>query len=171
MSNSVTINNTISMQNSYDQLGLGPIPPGTTADSAVKTVQTSLFTTLNANWPKGFPPLADTSQHDQGIMGPWSDNIPGSAPSCVVQQLSQDFKSWEMPVDTNTINTMAAQITQEISSNGGVSGTFFGRSQIGGSETVHWGVGFATGAIADGPDGGTEELGIIYVITAQLDVN
>lgn len=166
MSTSVTVINVQSMQPSFTAAGLGPIPAGTTADAAVATIQTAFATKLRNNWPSNWPAYV-TSQQDQGIMGPWSANLAGTAPPCLVQQITMDFNNWELPVDTSTINDMASQITEEISANGGTTGTFTGRTRIGGAETIYWGVAFGTGAIADNP----EEMGIIYVFSAQLGVN
>lgn len=166
MSKQPCIVNANSVQPSLSALGEGTLPAGTTADAAVAIVENVLAKKLQGDWPSTYPDY-ETDQQDQGIMGPWNANVAGAAPQCVVQQLTGDFNAWELPSDDTTINAIATQITQEISSNGGLSGTFYGRTRVGGSETIYWGVAFATGAIQDNP----EVLGIIYVFTAQLGVN
>jgi hypothetical protein len=166
MSSSVTIINVTSMQPTYTALGLGPIPAGTLADAAVATVEKQLFKNLQASWPASAPTY-DPTQQDSGIMGPWSGNVAGTAPPCVVQQITLDFNSWALPNDQNAITSMAEEITQQIQNNGGLSGQFYGKTRVGGSMTLYWAVGFGTGAIADNP----EELGIIFVYSAALAVN
>jgi hypothetical protein len=159
----VVINKTESLQGSYTALGLGPIPPGTPVDAAVKTLEAALFKLLAASWPSTYPTYP--SVQDSGVMGPWNSNAPGTAPPCVTQQMTLDFQSWGLPVDENAITLMAEEITQQISNNGGQAGTFYGQTRVGASETMYWAVGFATGAIVDGPP---EELGIIYTFVATL---
>ncbi len=166
MSSSVSITNVYEMQPTFSQLGMGPVPAGITADAGVSLVQKQLFKNLSASWPATAPQY-DPTQQDQGIMGPWTDNVGGTAPPCVVQAITTDFNAWSLPVDTGTVNEMAQQITQEISNNGGLTGQFFGKTRLGGSETLYWGVGYATGPIQDSP----EVLGVIYVFAAVFGVN
>jgi len=166
MSSSVTIVNVNSMQPTYDALGLGPIAPGTRADVAVATVEKVLFKKLKASWPASAPQY-DPTQQDSGIMGPWSQNVAGTAPPCVVQQITIDFNNWSLPNDQAAISSMAQEITQQIQNNGGLSGSFYGKTRLGGSETLYWAVGFGTGVIVDNP----EEMGVIFVYTAALAVN
>jgi hypothetical protein len=169
MSSSVSITNNINnptMQGTYNSLGLGPIPAGTTADAAVTAVEKVLFKNLQTGWPSTAAPY-DPTQQDSGIMGPWSDNVAGTAPPCVVQQVTLDFNSWGLPNDPPTISAIGSEITQQISDNGGLTGVFYGKQRLGGSETIYWGVGFATGVIVDSP----EEFGIIYVFAAAFGIN
>ena len=166
MSTSVTINNSASMQPTYTALGMGDVPAGITADAAVTAVQTKLLSNIQAKWPKTWPdPLTDT---DVGAMGPWDDNVAGTAPPCLVKKLQLDFTGWGLPVVQTVINQMAEEITEQVSSRGGLSGMFFGKTAVGGSETIYWAVGFGTGTLEDGPPA---VLGIIYVFTAALGVN
>jgi hypothetical protein len=119
---------------------------------------------ISSNWPSAFPTYASYPE-DSAIMAPWKDNVGGSIPKCVVDAITQDFTSWDLPVDTATIRNMAKQITQEVANNGGSTGTFFGKSQLGGAATLYWGVGFATAPVVNSP----EEMGIIYAFSALVD--
>jgi hypothetical protein len=161
-----TIVNVNQLAPAYQSLGLGPIPPGTTAADGVAAVETKLKANLATSWTGANFPTLPSFQQDVGLMGPWSSNVSGTAPACLVQQITQDFNSWSLPNDQTTINQMATQITTEISANGGITGTFLGRSRLGGSEEIDWGVAFTTGVIVDNP----EENGIIYAFGAVLNV-
>ena len=165
-SSTVVIITSPTTQNTYQQLGLGPLPPGTLADAAVAAIEKVLVKQLSTNWPANFAAY-DSSQQDQGIMGPWSANRAGSAPACVIQQITSDFNEWGLPNDPGTVSGMGSEITQQIADNGGLTGTFYGKHRLGGAETIYYGVGFGTAAIADNP----EVLGIIYVFAAVLGVN
>lgn len=158
MSTNVTIVNIQSLQSSYNQYGLGQLPAGITPDDAVGSLQQAEVAAMQKNWPAKFLPF-DGSQVDKGIMGPWTENVAGTAPPCLVAQIKQDFSSWELPGDMSTINAMAMQITQEIASGSGgrSGGQFYGKHNIG-AETIYWSVGYAAGVIADTP----QETGIIY---------
>jgi hypothetical protein len=161
----VNVTNVFIMQPTYTALGLGPIPAGTLPDVLVPAIEKKLVAQLQAAWPSTFPAYT-ASQQDMGIMGPWADNIAGTAPPCLVQQATLDFQNWELPVDAGAIDAMGKTITQEISSNGGEAGTAFGRTRVGTAVTIYWGVSFVTGPIADNP----EEIGVIYVFTALADI-
>lgn len=166
MSSSVTIINTVSMQSTYTALGLGQIPSGTLADAAMKTIQQALLKKVQASWPKTAAPF-DTTQSNSGLMGPWSANVGGTAPPCAVRWITSSFNDWGLPNDQQTVASIAQEITTGIQANGGLSGQFFGKTRVGGSETIYWAVGFGTGAIVDNP----EEMGIIFVYTAVLGLN
>jgi hypothetical protein len=167
MSTNVTIVNIESLNATCQQLGMQPLPPGTPLDKGVKQVWDALNTAMATKWAKVYPSVTAPAESDSGVMGPWSDNVPGTAPQCLTGKVGEDFKSWGLPVDDPAIEQMAVQITQEISSQGGAAGTFVGQSQVGGSETIYWAVGYGTGAIADGPP---EMLGVIYTFMATLSV-
>lgn len=155
----VNVNN---FQSTYNNLGLGPIPAGTTVSDAVSKIQSVLSGLLVKQWPASFP-SNDAAQEDSAIMAPWSANVPGSAPDCVTQAIGLDFKNWDLPSDNGTITSMAQEITQQISNHGGEKGTFYGQTKIA-SSRIYWGVAFASSIVVDNP----EELGIIYAFTAVV---
>ncbi|HEX4693411.1 hypothetical protein [Sphingomonas sp.] len=167
MSTDVTVINIESMQQSATDSGLGPIPPGTTPADGLALLQKQLLANITKDWPTDYPTPASNAQ-DMGIMGPWSDNVAGTAPPCLVQQITQDFSAWQLPSDAAPVNAMAQQITQEVSSRGGATGAFTGTTELGGSENIYWGVGFGTGDITEGSPGNPAEKGIIYAFTATL---
>jgi hypothetical protein len=169
MSSTVNVTNVFAMQPAYTQLGMGPIPDGITLSKAVTLLKNALSTKLLAQWPSSVPPIG--TQQDSGIMGPWSDNIAGSAPSCVVQQITGDFSAWELPSDPTTVNAIAQQITQEISSQGGIAGVFVGETPVGANESIFWGVGYGTCAVSNPSGGGPDEVGVVYLFAAQLGLN
>jgi hypothetical protein len=150
----------------YKANGLGDIPAGTTVSDVVGNIDKKLKKDLAASWPSAFEPYA-SYQTDNAIMAPWKNNVGGQAPKCVTDAITQDFSSWELPVDKATITGMAKQITQEIANNGGLTGTFYGKHQLGGAETIYWGVAFTTAPVINNP----EEMGIIYAFSAVLGLN
>jgi hypothetical protein len=158
--------NVTNFQPAYTNLGLGPIPAGTTVDSAVFAIQNKLKENLEKSWPKKYDPFT-AEQEDSAIMTPWKDNIPGTAPQCVLDTINLDFEAWGLPVDPKTITLMAKEITQQISNHGGTYGTFYGKNQIAGSETIQWGLGFTTAVVVDKP----EQIGIIYSFSAVLSLS
>jgi hypothetical protein len=159
----VNVNN---FQAAYTNLGLGPIPAGTTLDSVVKDIKVKLTDNLEKSWPKKYEPYT-AEQVDGAIMTPWKDNIPGTAPQCVLDAISLDFEAWGLPVDTKTITLMAKEITQQISNKGGEYGTFYGKSHIAAAETIQWGLSFVTAIVVDKP----EQIGIIYSFSAVLSLS
>jgi hypothetical protein len=158
--------NVTNLQPSYTSLNLGPIPAGTTTDQAAKTVRKALVDLMDTNWPATYPSVP-SNQQDSGIMQPWADNVSGTAPACAVAQITTDFKAWSLPFDKNTFSAMAVQITTEIAAQGGDTGTFYGQTNISGSETIYWGVGYTTAVVIDDP----ETTGIIYSFRAVLGIN
>lgn len=158
----VNVNN---FQSAYDHFGLGRIPAGTKIDKAVATIMRSLKKELSDNWPKANP--TPSYAPDAAIMGPWKANAAGTAPKCVTDALTQDFDTWGLPVDKDTIDQMAKQITQEISNSAGLNGYYYGQSTLGASETIYWGVSYISAVIVDNP----EEYGIIYGFSASLGLN
>ncbi len=152
-------------QPAYNHFGLGPIPAGTKIDQAVATIQRQLKKELSDNWPKANP--SPKYSPDAAIMAPWKNNVAGTAPKCVTDAISQDFTTWGLPVDKNTITEMAKQITQEISNSAGLNGYYYGQSALGASETIYWGVSYISAVVVDKP----EEYGIIFAFSASLGLN
>jgi hypothetical protein len=159
----VNVNN---FQQAYTDLGLGPIPAGTKLDVAVPAIFAKLGTLLQTGWPANFGTYI-ASQEDSAIMSPWTANVGGTAPQCVIDAITLDFTSWALPVDSNTITLMAKEITQQIVNKGGDTGTFYGRTVLAGSEMMYWGVAFTTAIVVDSP----EQTGILYAFTANLGIN
>jgi hypothetical protein len=154
------------MQPLHDALQMGSIPAGTTTDAAVNAVQAQLQTNLATAWNSAgrTSPGVNTNV---GIMGPWSADVGGTAPTCVVQQLTENFTAWGLPTDQGAISSIASEITENIAANGGLSGQFLGLTREGGSETLLWGVAYATGIIVDNP----MMLGVIYTFEAVLGID
>ena len=163
MSNDTTVNvtNIYVFQSVYESLGMGQVPPGTTPDNAVKAILEQLKKNVAQDWPGSFPPY-DDSQVDMGVMQPWSDNIPGSAPQCVIDQITGDFNSWDLPNDQAMIKQMAQEITEHIGAQVGTTETFDGKKRLGGTVEIFWRVAYATGPVVDNP----LTLGIFYSFCA-----
>ena len=155
-STSVTIVNINSFQPLYNSLNLGPIPPGTTPDAAVQKALKAIAAALSEDWPTGWPAF-DSTQVNSSIMQPWKEVAPGTAPKCVVDAVTLDFKSWGMPVDEKMITQMAQEITQQVVNKAGSPGVVDGKARRG-STTLYWRVSFNTGIVVDDP----ETLGIYY---------
>lgn len=161
---SVSINN---FQPAYTALGLGTIPAGITVANGVAAIEKALIAGLMSKWPPTYP--ASVSRNvDDGIMEPWSANVGGTVPACIIQQLTTDFTSWELPYTSDLLRQIAKQITTEINANGGQTGYFYGQTSISGSETIYWGVAYTT-AVVIGPP--TNATGIIYSFTAVLGID
>ena len=161
----VNINN---FQQAYTDLGIGEIPAGTQIADGIKAIERALLTTLVSGWhTNGYPAIVANQQND-GIMEPWSDNVGGTAPRCVTQQLQNSFNGWGLPYSTDLVNQMAIEITQNIASNAGQTGTYYGRTSLTPNETIYWGVAFTTAVVTAPPSNST---GIIYAFTAVLDLN
>jgi hypothetical protein len=159
----VTVVNVYVLQPVYDSLNMGPIPPGTTPDAATASILAKLRTSVTTNWPAAWPAYDDT-QVDAGIMQPWSGNVGGSAPQCVVDQITLDFNSWSFPNDGAMITQMAKEITEQVSASGGNTGVFDGKARRGAATTLYWRVSYTTGIAIDNP----ETLGVFYGFCAVL---
>lgn len=160
-----------SLVETFEAAGLAPPAAGTKASEVLnKQLWPAFAKKLQDGWPADWPAY-DASQVDEGMMGPWTANVAGTAPSCVVQQIMMDLGNWGLPADQNTVNAMASQITEEVAAHGGLTGTFYGHAQVGGSEVIYWGVAFGTGGITDSTGGTQTEVGIIYSFSAVLDVD
>jgi hypothetical protein len=157
----VNVTNVTVMQAAYTEAGLGQIPAGTTPDAAVQGLETALFAAMQKGWPAGYGTYP-TGNQTSGIAQPWSSNVAGTAPKCVVQAITQAFTGWGLPVDAATITLMAQTITQGIANNAGNFGTFPGLHRIGGV-TIYWSVGFVAAPVEDGPP---SVNGIIYTFCA-----
>ena len=160
-----------SLVETFKAAGLAPPPPGTDPSTQLNlTLWPGLSSKLQGGWPTDWPAY-DTSNEDRGIMGPWTANVAGAAPSCLVNQIAMDLGNWGFPVEQNTVNAMASQITEEVSVRGGTSGTFYGHSQVAGSEIIYWGVAFGTAGLTSSTGGAASEMGIIYVFSAALGMD
>lgn len=164
--NNITVN-VNNFQPAYTALGLGTIPAGTSVANGVSTIEKALIASLMSSWPSTYPASAP-NQTDDGIMEPWSANVSGTAPACIVNQITTDFNSWQLPYSSALLNQMAIQITTEIAANGGQTGNFYGQTNLAGSEKIYWGVAYTT-AVVIGPP--TNATGIIYAFTAVLGLD
>jgi len=159
--NVITIN-VNALQPAYNNLGLGPIPAGTSVANGVAALEKILIATLAGSWPYAPGTPYVPNQTNDGIMEPWSANVGGTAPACVLQQIQTSLNGWQLPYSTAAINQMAIEITTNIANNGGQNGTFFGQTTMG-AEKLYWGVAYA--AI---PVDTNNTLGIIYAFTGAL---
>ena len=167
MSNINEQNITVNVDNfqpAYTSLGLGQIPAGTSVANGVSTIEKALISNLMSKWPKSYPDSIPNQKND-GIMEPWSANVGDTAPACLVNQITTDFNSWQLPYNTATLNQMAKEITTSIASNGGQTGNFYGQTSLTSNEKVYWGVAFTTAVVIGPPSNST---GIIYAFTAVL---
>lgn len=155
-SSSVTVINVQNFQPLYDSLNLGPVPPGTTPDALVAKALKAIGDSLSVNWPEPWPPF-DSTQVDTSIMQPWGGVVAGSAPKCVTDKITLDFKAWGFPVDQTMITQMAQEVTQHVVDSAGLPGVFNGKARRG-STTLFWRVAYNTGIVADDP----ETQGIYY---------
>jgi hypothetical protein len=168
VTNTTVINvNVTNFQPCYNALGMGQIPPGTSVADGVTAIEKVLLANLQKNWPAKFP-VYDTSQQGDGIMEPWSQNVGGTAPACVVQEITNYYNGWELPYTSDAVRQAAIEITQSIASNAGQAGYYYGHTTLaGGGEKLYWGVGYTT-AVVIGPP--TNATGVIYAFSAVLDI-
>lgn len=159
--------NVNSLQPAYTALGMGNVPAGSTIANGVTAIQKVLIGNLSSSWPTSYPAY-ESNQMNDGIMEPWSDNIAGSAPACVTQQIINSFNGWQLPYSTTAVNQIAIEITQNIASDGGQSGTFYGQTTLaGGGETLYWGVAYTTAVVIGPPSNAT---GVIYAFAGVLGI-
>ncbi len=159
----VTVINVNLLQPVYNSLNMGQIPAGTTPDAATAQILKTLRNSLADNWPTTWPAF-DVSQADAGIMQPWSENVAGSAPKCVTDQITLDFNAWSFPNDPAMVTQMAKEITEQIGASGGNTGVFSGKARRGAASTMYWRVGFTTGIVIDDPF----TLGVFYAFCGVM---
>ena len=143
--------------------GLKPLPHNISVSKATQLMKTALVGKVKTAWANQYPGVKLDNQEDFGFMYPASALKPGSAPACVVQQLDQDFKNWQLPLTTDASTEIAQTITQELSSQGGLMSTAFGSVQVNSNETIDWMVGYAQVNISG------DTSGYLYVFAAALD--
>lgn len=165
-SQSITTVNITSVYPAAQQVGLdvSNLPAGTTPDALVKLIQAKLAANLLAGWKSA---TSFGTNQDSGIMGPWASNIGGTAPACLTAQLNLDFQAWLLPVDVNTINLIAEEITEQIAASGGNYRTFYGNRPEGPAAQIVYGVACVASVISDDND----EQGIIYAFAAVADLS
>lgn len=159
------VNNNVSvsaLQPAYTASGLGPIPAGTSVANGVVKLEKILIGKLASGWPYGPDTAYVANQTNDGIVEPWTANVSGTAPACVVQAIQTSLNGWQLPYSSAAINQMAIEITTNIANNGGQAGTFFGQTTMGAAK-LYWGVAFA--AI---PVDTNNTMGIIYAFTGAL---
>ena len=89
----VTIYNT-SVNNGLVSLGLTPIPSGDPVPKQTQPALSQMTGLLLTRFAADFAASGITlpaSNHDGGYMGPWTDDVAGTAPKCVVDQIVGDF--------------------------------------------------------------------------------
>ncbi|MFZ6844160.1 hypothetical protein [Undibacterium sp. RuTC16W] len=159
--------NIINFQEAYTSLGMGTIPAGTSVANGVAAIEKALIANLMSKWPASYP-ASEPNQVDDGIMEPWSSNVAGTAPVCLVNQITTDFNSWQLPYNSDLLMQMGNEITTEIAANGGQTGYFYGQTSLAGSEKIYWGVAYATAVVIGPPSNAT---GVIYAFSAVLGLN
>lgn len=157
----ITIN-VNALQPAYTATGLGTIPAGTSVANGVTALETNLAKKLASSWPYGPDNPYVANQTNEGVVEPWSANVAGTAPACVVQQIQTSFNGWQLPYSTAAVNQMAMEITTNIANNGGQLGTFFGQTTMGG-EKIYWGVAYIAVPVDT-----NNTLGIVYAFTGAL---
>jgi hypothetical protein len=150
------------LQPAYNNVGLGPIPPGTSVANGVAALEKILIGMLASSWPYAPDTAYVANQTNDGIMEPWTSVVGGTAPSCVVQQIQTSLDGWQLPYSPAAIQQMAIEITTNIANNGGQKGSYFGQTSMG-AEKLYWGVAYA--AI---PVDTNNTQGIIYAFTGAL---
>jgi hypothetical protein len=161
VSNNITIQQ---VQPSYTTYGMGTIPANMAIPRAIANLMTTQVTDIQNGWPASFPAFT-SFQSDSGIMGPYTSSAgPVIAPPCVVQQITVDFQSWNLPLDNTAINQMAKQMVNELVSRGGFVSTSYGITPIGTNQNLYWGVSLITQII----NNTTMEEGVIYGFAAVL---
>jgi len=141
--------------------GMTPIPAGTPVTQAAQQFSQFLQGELTKKWKTQFP-SNDPAGSDNGYMEPLTANIPGTAPKCVVDQITNDLDAWELPTSSEAATKIAKMITGELSAQGGVLGFQQGRTQVTSNETILWMVGYGSFDVTQ------TEQGVVYVFSAAL---
>lgn len=146
--------------------GLKPIKAGdpvpTLTQKALKQMEGMLVTKFNTAFPNNQLPAGGNL--DGGYMGPLSSVKMGTAPTCAVQQIADDFQSWGIS-SSGVPTEIAKQVTNHIVTQGGQAGFISGTHQITSAENLYWMAGFLSINITQ------HEQGILYVFGATEGLN
>lgn len=153
----INVTNITIIAPAYQAIVGSPVPQGAGVIDLIRAMETAQTAKLKADWSRGPYP----GQALSAIMGPWSPDLAGTAPACVVQELTTSFEGWGIPTDGAT--QIAVEITTQIGSNGGFSEEFFGRWSEGVNAELDYGLEYGILPI---DEQGTQ--GVIYSFSAAL---
>lgn len=97
---------------------------------------------------------------DYGIVQAY---VLGGGVACVAKQIEMVFDNWGINADSQTAQTMAETIAEEITAKAGGPGVAHGHHTIDGAQRINWAVGY--GIFATGRD----KKGLVYAFTASFD--
>ncbi len=147
-------------------VGMGTLPAGSTVPQAAHQFEQALMAKLLKDFASTFPSVTlPGSNTDNGYMGPFTSAISGTAPQCVVQQVSADFSRWGLPTNTSVPSTIGQTVTNEMTYQGGVPNFSSGTYQVSSSENIYWMAGYSAFDVTQ------SELGCIYVLAAAVGFN
>lgn len=166
-SSSVTVDNTDifveQMNTVITQSGLQPLPAGTTADDAADKALALVRTKTQTQFATDFAGTAlPPSNIDGGFMQPYSANVAGTAPQCVLDQVTMDLTNWNLPLTNDIPTAIAKTITSELSFQAGDLGFSSGTVELGPLETVLWVAGYVEYDVTQ------TTKGVVYAFTAAM---
>lgn len=162
----VTNNSTAVSQlnNAGQSVGMQPVSENTPVTQAAQQFEQSLMSTLTTTqWAKEFPNVTlPATNTDNGYMGPFTSDIVGTAPQCIVTQVGQDFSNWGLPTNTTLPTTIATTVANELVFQGGVQNFIGGTFQVSSNENICWLAGYGSFDVTQ------SELGVVWVFAAAL---
>ena len=115
--------------------GWKPLSPSATD----KTFEKALKEALTTQWPNVFPhKTLPAGQTAFGYCGPYSKAEAHELPPSVVNQIKQDFKNWEIPVDTKVATQIAQTIVTDLVATGGQAILSDGKTASGPNVEIYW---------------------------------
>lgn len=82
---------------------------------------------------------------------------------CVVDQMTNDFRTWEISTDPETIKGMAATIATNVNAQLGVAGAAQGHHSLNMNQKIDWVVAYGTFELSD------NSQGLVYAYVAALE--
>lgn len=128
-------------------------------NSALKSAMSAAQTKVSSVFSSTFSGVTAAGV-DNGVV---SDYVTGEGVSCVIKQMTQDFKNWQIDADNATIEGMANTIATQISAQIGIAGTSQGHHSINMNQQIDWAVAYGLFAM------GNNQQGLVYAYTAALD--
>jgi len=150
------------VQAAGSSIGMGTLPAGSTVTQAAQQYEKSLMQQLLKQFATTFPGVNPGSNTDNGYMGPFTNSIQGTSPTCIANQITQDFSNWGLPTNTKLPSTIGLTVTNEMTYQGGVTNSSSGTYQVTSNESICWMAWYGAFDVTQ------SELGCVYVFAAAL---
>jgi len=136
--NTTVIINMINASAASGAPGISKIPAGSDAAAVEAKLSKAMFTTLAAEWTKGFPGETMPGDTDMGfLIAPAILTIDMKVP-CAVLQMSQDLENWEITAPEGTSENIVHSILMNLIMNNGTIGGSHGHKTLGPAQKIKW---------------------------------